>query len=202
VPLRPPIATLFAAAAEGAALLALAGVVASPAAAARPPAASAVRSSPPPGAVAVAAVPTPPGSRDPQLWATINVCDTTGYPDGVGIRGSMPGTGDRRDALFMRFQVQFYRPSAGAWVSLGRAGDSGFLELGNGDARARQAGRTFTVMPPAAGRPAYLMRGLVTFEWRRDSAVVRRARRLTSDGRPGTPGADPADFSSATCSVR
>ena len=201
MPLRPPIASLLAASAAGAALLALAGAVASPAAAARPPAASGSRSSPPPSA-GPAAVPTPPGSRDPQLWATINVCDTTGYPDGVGIRGSMPGTGDRRDALYMRFQVQFYRPSAGAWGSLGRAGDSGFLELGNGDARARQAGRTFTVMPPPAGRPAYLMRGLVTFEWRRDGAVVRRARRLTSDGRPGTPGADPADFSSATCSVR
>jgi hypothetical protein len=193
VPLRPPIASLLAtAAAVGAALLALAATTASPAVAARPPADSG--GSTPPAAVTAAV-------RESQAWATINVCDTTGYPDGVGIRGSMPGTGDRRDMLFMRLQVQFYR-SSGAWVSLGRAGDSGFLELGHGDVRARQAGRTFTVMPPPSGRPAFLMRGLVTFEWRRDGTVVRRARRLTTAGRPGTPGADPSDYSAATCAVR
>jgi len=149
-----------------------------------------------------AAVPGPPSARDPMVWATINVCDTAGFPDGVGIRGSMPGTGDRRDALFMRLQVQFQRLSDNAWVTLRRAGDSGFLELGHGDVRLRQAGRTFTVMPPPAGRPAFLIRGLVTFEWRRDGVVLRRARRLTTAGHPGTAGADPDDYSAAVCALR
>jgi hypothetical protein len=200
VPFRPPIVSLFAAAAAGLALLALGGAAASPVAAARPPLASGT--APVPVAVPAAVPARPPAAPDTQVWATINVCDTTGYPDGVGIRGSMPGTGDRRDTLFMRLQVQFYRPSDAAWRSLGRAGDSGLLELGHGDIRGRQAGRTFTVMPPASGRPAYLIRGLVTFEWRRDGAVTRRVRRLTSPGHPGTPGADPQDFSSATCAIR
>jgi hypothetical protein len=75
--------------------------------------------------------------------------------------------------------------------------------VGNGAAtRGRQAGRTFTLSPPGAGRPAFVLRGLVTFEWRRDQQVVRRARRATSAGHPGTPGADPEDFSAATCSIR
>ena len=53
-------------------------------------------------------------TRDTSPWATVNVCDTVGHPDGIGIRGSMPGTGDRDDELFMRLQVQ-YRRSDGTW---------------------------------------------------------------------------------------
>jgi hypothetical protein len=151
---------------------------------------------------ASAAAPAGGGSgRDAQPWATVNVCDTTGYPDGVGVRGSMPGSGDRRETMFMRLEVQFLRASDGRWIRVGRGGDSGFIELGHAAVRGRQAGRTFTVMPPAGGRPAFVMRGLVTYEWRRDGAVVRRARRLTTAGHPGTPGADPADYTAATCSV-
>ena len=143
----------------------------------------------------------PDAARDAQPWATVNVCDTVGHPDGIGVRGSMPGTGDRRDELFMRIQIQFRRAD-GTWRGIGRAADSGFLDLGRGDARVRQAGRTFTLMPPDAGQPAFVLRGLVTFDWRRDDEVVRRVRRLTGAGHPHTPGADPSDFSAATCSIR
>jgi hypothetical protein len=139
--------------------------------------------------------------REALLWATINVCDTVGHPDGVGLRGSMPGSGDRRDTMWMRLQLQ-YMGGDGRWRGIGGSGDSGFLALGRGDARVRQAGRTFTVTPPGEGRPAFALRGLVTFEWRRDKTVRRRARRATQGGRPGTPGADPPGFSAATCSVR
>ena len=149
-----------------------------------------------PGIAAAAAV------RDSGPWATVNVCDTVGYPDGIGIRGAMPGTGDRDDELFMRLQVQFFRRADGTWRGVGRGADSGFLDVGNGAARVRQAGRTFTLSPPAAGQPAFLLRGLVTFEWRRDGQVVRRARRLTSAGHDAAIGADPVGFSAATCSIR
>ena len=141
-------------------------------------------------------------TREPLLWATVNVCDTVGHPDGIGIRGSMPGTGDRGDELFMRLQVQYLRRSDATWNGMGRGADSGFLDLGNGAAKVRQAGRTFTLNPPAAGRPAFLLRGLVTFEWRHDGAVVRRARRATTAGHDDAIGADPDGFSSAACSIR
>jgi hypothetical protein len=155
--------------------------------------------------VILLALPAPgsaaPARGQPAPWATVNVCDTVGHPDGIGIRGSIPGTGDRRDELFMRLQVQFRRGD-GTWARVGRGADSGFLDLGHGDVRARQAGRTFTFMPPPAGRPAFVLRGLVTFDWRRDGKVVRRVRRLTAGGHPNTPGADPAGFSAAACSIR
>jgi hypothetical protein len=150
------------------------------------------------GVLALLAFATP-GLAAPMPWATVNVCDTTGHPDGIGIRGWMPGTGDKRDELFMRLQLQFQRRADNTWRTLGGSGDSGWVEVGNGAARGRQTGRTFTLSPPGAGRPAFVLRGLVTFEWRRNDTVVRRARRVTA---AGTPGADPDDYSAATCSIR
>ena len=141
------------------------------------------------------------GGAAPSPWATVNVCDTAGHPDGIGIRGWMPGTGDKRDQMFMRLQLQFQRRSDNTWRTLGGSGDSGFVAAGSG-ARGRQTGRTFTLSPPAAGQPAVVLRGVVTFEWRRDGTVVRRTRRTTTAGHPGTPGADPDDYSAATCSIR
>jgi hypothetical protein len=157
-------------------------------------------------AVAAPGVAAPPRdsvpARDASPWATVNVCDTVGHPDGMGVRAWMPGTGDRRDELFVRLQVQFLRRADATWHALGGSGDSGFVDVGNGAARVRQSGRTFTLSPPAGGRPAFVLRGLVTFEWRRDDVVERRARRATAAGHPGTPGADPEDYSAATCSIR
>src|SRR5439155_21705470 len=62
-------------------------------------------------------------------WATVNVCDTASNPDTVGIRGSMPGTGDGTEEMFMRFQVQYLRDD-GSWRLIGASGDSGFIDVG------------------------------------------------------------------------
>jgi hypothetical protein len=157
------------------------------------------------GAVALLCAAAPglaEAGRDPSPWATVNVCDTVGHPDGIGIRGSMPGTGDRDDELFMRVQVQYFRRSDGTWRGMGRGADSGFVDLGSGAARVRQSGRTFTIDPPSAGQSAFLLRGFVTFEWRRGGLVTRRAKRATTAGHPDAIGADPTGFSAATCSIR
>jgi hypothetical protein len=134
-----------------------------------------------------------------RLWATINVCDTIGHPDSIGIRGSMPGTGDRTQVMYMRFQAQYFTPTDARWHNLAAA-DSGFVEVGSA-ARTRQSGITFTITPPRAGAAPYLLRGWVTFEWRDGDVVVHRARKRTAVGHPNTVGADPASFSAATCSI-
>jgi hypothetical protein len=135
-----------------------------------------------------------------RLWATVNVCDTVGHPDSIGIRGSMPGSGERAEVMFMRFQVQVFDQTNARWHNLAGA-DSGFVELGSGRARARQSGNTFTITPPRAGASPYLLRGMVSFEWREDGTVVRRARKSTTVAHPNTAGSDPAGFSAATCSI-
>lgn len=136
-----------------------------------------------------------------RLWSTVNVCDTVGHPDSIGIRGSMPGSGDRREEMFMRFQVQYYAPEERRWHNLGTGADSGFIDVGSARFRTRESGRTFTITPPRPGIPPHLLRGVVTFEWREGGEVVRRARKRTVTGHPKTKGADPVGFTAATCTI-
>jgi hypothetical protein len=41
----------------------------------------------------------------------------------------------------------------------------------------------------------------VNYRWKRNGKVVRRARRVTELGHRSTAGADPPDFSAATCRI-
>jgi hypothetical protein len=46
-----------------------------------------------------------------------------------------------------------------------------------------------------------VLRGVVSFEWRRGKRVVERRRAFTEPEHPGTAGAEPADFSAETCEI-
>jgi hypothetical protein len=139
-------------------------------------------------------------AKAPAPWATVNICDTADNPDTIGIRGSMPGTGNPGEEMFMRFQVQFQRDD-GRWRLIGAAGDSGFIDVGRARAKVRQAGHSFRLSPPAAGN-VFTLRGLVTFEWRtKDGTVVGHARKRTTGGHRSTAGADPPGFTAAECTV-
>ena len=156
-------------------------------------------------ALAVALVAAPAAARrgdavrPPATWATINICDTSRHPDAVGIRGRTPGAGGEDVALQMRFRLQYRR--ALRWVPV-KGADSRWIEAGTGDRRFAEAGQTFTVTPPSAGR-TFVFRGVVAFRSvDADGAVLRATRRVTRDGHPGTAGADPATYSAGTCAVR
>ncbi|HYF27693.1 MAG TPA: hypothetical protein VD931_18265, partial [Baekduia sp.] len=127
--------------------------------------------------------------------------DTVDHPNTIGIRASMPGSGFARERMFARFQVQYLSAADDRWHNLGPSGDSGWVALGSGRYRARQAGRNFVLKAPAEGR-VHRVRGAVTFEWRRGKDVVRRARKRTTAGHGSTRGADPAGFSAAVCEIR
>jgi len=137
-----------------------------------------------------------PVGNSPDLWATVNVCDTHAHPDTLGIRASMPGSGREREEMFMRFSVQYYGADR-RWHRAGRRSVSDFIDLGSGDARARQGGWTvrFSRRTP---RPQFL-RGAVVFEWRVHGHAVRRAKVVTESGHPSSTGADPKGFSAGTC---
>jgi hypothetical protein len=134
-------------------------------------------------------------------WATVNVCDSIGHPDSIGIRGSMPPAVGRGVEMFMRFQVQYLTIADARWRDLGPGADSDFIDIGPSRLRPRQFGQTFTVTPPPAGQPPHQLRGVVTFEWRRDGVVLRHVRRRTTAGHPDTPGSDPLGYSAATCQI-
>jgi hypothetical protein len=134
----------------------------------------------------------------PQLWATIDVCSPPHQHDTIGIRGSMPGDGQPHDAMFMRFRLQYMDLTVHHWTDLAHA-DSGFLPVGTSRS-ARQAGRSFVLFPPSSGA-AYTLRGVVSFEWRRGSTLLGAMSRATRPGHQSLAGADPPNYSAATCRI-
>lgn len=141
------------------------------------------------------------GITSRHLWATVNVCDTLKHADTIGIRGSMPGSDNPREKMYMRFQVQYFRSSDQRWVNVTKGGDSGFVYAGSARFKARQAGQLFTFDPPPGG--SFQMRGKVTFQWRNrlGKKVLRSASRITTAGHRSSAGADPAGYSSDTCVI-
>ena len=140
-----------------------------------------------------------PNTGSVSLWATIDVCNSAAHPDTIGIRGSMPGTGDAHELMYMSFRVE-YRSAPGIWHYLGGAGQSGFVAVGNGASLARQAGQDFEVAPRASG--SYLLRGVAEFEWRLHGRTVASAVRATRAGPIAAAGADPPGFSATTCRIQ
>jgi hypothetical protein len=139
---------------------------------------------------------SPPGTGEP--WATVNVCDTESHQNQIGIRGSMPGLA-RRTRMLMRFRVQ-YKDASAKWRTVKPGADSRWRRVAVGRRGEHDSGWTFEFAPRPTGG-AWELRGLVLFQWRRDGRVVRRDRRVTEPGHPGTAGAEPADFSAATCAI-
>jgi len=135
----------------------------------------------------------------PDLWATIDVCDTPRQPNWIGIRGSMPGDGNARHRMFMRFRLQVLEPETKRWTDLGKAA-SEYVWLGPANAMA-QRGRSFQLMP-RDGEHVAPIRGVVTFQWRRGGTVLFELSRTTTAGHKGLTGAEPPNFSAATCQVR
>jgi hypothetical protein len=132
-----------------------------------------------------------------QLWATINICNPTDQPDILGVRGSMPSDGHRRDTMYMSFRLQYLSSTTKHWADLAGTTPS-FISVGSG--AARQGGQSFQLMP-VTGKPAFTLRGLVEFQWRRGRMVLESARRPTTAPHISLAGADPRGFSAATCQI-
>ena len=142
-------------------------------------------------------------------WATVNVCDTAGKLNGVGIRAGMPGNGTRQ-RMYMRFQLQWYRPALKRYEDTGVP--STWVSAGSARVAAAQRGFTFSRIadPPPGER--YKLRGEVAFEWRELRPVrkgskrmrevaVKRAKRITRAGLKGVEGGRPPGRSDGGCVV-
>jgi hypothetical protein len=162
-----------------------------------------------PAGAAVAATPPPRSGGEAalmrallhsrELWATIDVCSPSDQPNYVGVRGSMPGDRHVHDKMYMRFRLQYMNPAAKHWVDLASARSPSFVFVGAGSG-VRQGGRSFQLVP-RPGKPAVNMRGVVEYQWRRGRTIVQSTSRPTSAGHRSLAGADPPNFSSATCLI-
>ena len=133
------------------------------------------------------------------LWSTVNICDTEKNPNTIGLRASIPGSGRRRERMFMRFRVQ-YMGVDGLWKEFTTASTtSNWRDVGSARYKARQSGFSFPFEPDPGQR--FQLRGVVTFQWRqRGGTVVRRATKATTTGHNVT-FADPEGYSAATCEI-
>jgi hypothetical protein len=131
------------------------------------------------------------------LWATIDVCNPADQHDAVGIRGSMPGDGNRDDRLYMRFRLQRLDSSSHQWIDISGA-SSPYVYAGSAKS-ARQAGRSFVLVPP--DHEAFVLRGVVSYQWRHGGAVTAALSRATSAGHESLAGADPPGYSAAECRI-
>jgi hypothetical protein len=150
-------------------------------------------------AAAAPAAARPAGLVTPEPWATVNLCDTADHPNEIGIRGAMPGLA-RTSRMSMRFRVQF-KDSDGKWRPISSGADSGWQPVATARRGIHDAGWTFEFEPPPAASGAYVLRGVVHFQWRRSGHAIRRERKTTQAGHPGTAGADPDDYTAATCAI-
>lgn len=129
--------------------------------------------------------------RSPDLWATINVCNTKRYPHKVGVRGQMPALGFA-STMSMEIQIQYYKRRTRKYV-LG-PGHPYHYPFGRQVTGLYQGGANF---PLSAG----LFRGQITFTWKLDGKVVGQTSRLSVGGRPHVTHGDPPGHSAATCRI-
>ena len=149
-------------------------------------------------------------ARDPDLWATVNICDTPTFPDAMGVRASMPGNGTRL-RMYMRFRATFFNQARRTWYPVKGNGRSGWVYVGNAKFRARKAGWTFQLAPPPPGS-SFVVRGVVEFQWRKKKkprkqgqaareVVIGKARATTRHGIPNVDGGDPPGTSEGLCVI-
>ena len=148
------------------------------------------------------------------FWATVNICDTSGSPNALGIRTSVPGNGSG-ERIWARYTAQWWSGAAQEWKTVEGSGVTDWVYVGQADMSARQSGWTFRFVQPPTGA-TYVMRGVVEFQWRDEVQAARRARRarraqrasvvrertlLTETGMKGVQGGDPPGTSKAMCLI-
>jgi hypothetical protein len=130
-------------------------------------------------AAALAAAAGPATVQSPDLWATVNACDTPKHPAGMGVRVSIPAHRDGEEQ-WVRIRVEWYNAATKSWAQLRSGGDTGYKHVGDGSGLT-QAGTTFKFAAPAAGR-YLIMRGHVNVQWRKHGKTRARASTYTMYG--------------------
>jgi hypothetical protein len=144
---------------------------------------------------------------NPDLWATVNRCDTPTAPNAMGVRAAMPGDGSR-ERMYVRFTAQFFSHTGDRWLTTAGSGRSPWLYLGLARYRSLQTGWIFPFAAPPKGA-VFRVRAAAEFEWRARLGrgkrarwvVTMRRRRVTQAHVKGAQGGDPAGTSRASCDI-
>jgi hypothetical protein len=132
--------------------------------------------------------------QSPNLWATVNICNTPRHRDQIGIRAQLPGLGFS-STLSLHIQVLYW---TGKKFKLDPdPGASKLIKLGPAVNGTRQGGWNFQF-----GRGAGMLSGRVEFEWARGGKTIGTFTQKTTAGHgEQVDGAVPPGHSAATCRI-
>jgi hypothetical protein len=137
--------------------------------------------------------------RSKMLWATVNVCQTTGkhaaQGGSIGVRGQMPTLGFA-STLSMTIQLNRYSAKSKSFVALPYATAKTTVSPGAFATDLHQDGAVF----PFSG-PAGLLNATVTFSWTRAGRLLGSTTQQTTAGHRDADGGQPAHYSTAQCQL-
>jgi hypothetical protein len=133
--------------------------------------------------------------RSRQLWATVNICNTRAHPHTIGIRGQMPALG-YTSTMSMAISIDYLNPLTKRYVP-DRA-VMRFVPLGDPTLGLWQGGVRFSFKKPST---TVVLRGMVTFQWKRSGKLVGSTIRYTVHGIKHVDDSDPPGYSTATCQL-
>ena len=131
--------------------------------------------------------------RSPDLWATVNTCNTRRYRDAIGIRGQMPSLGFKA-SLVMRVGVDYLASLKIGFKAVPHVSET--VSLGTSRVGLEQGGVRFKFSPGSG-----YLQGSVTFEWKLGRRVIGRVTMKTSADHRGADFGDPPRFSAALCYI-
>jgi hypothetical protein len=126
-------------------------------------------------------------------WATVNICNTSGHPNTIGIRAQMPSLGVTAQ-LSMVFEVEYWSSHSKTYKLV--PGSVRSVSLGSSRLGLRQSGITLPLTPHAG-----TLRGVVSLHWALGGRTVGSTTRVTTAGHPDADFGDPLHHSSATCAM-
>ncbi len=129
--------------------------------------------------------------HSPDLWATVNVCNTPAHPNTIGLRGQMPSLGFAATET-MQIQASYWSFADGKFLP-----DPGVVQtvdLGTIKHGLQQGGASFAFQPHAGN-----VSGFITFRWLLGRRVVGLAIRTAVLGHPEADFGDPPHYSSFDC---
>jgi hypothetical protein len=132
--------------------------------------------------------------RSPDLWATVNICNSPRYRNVIGVRGQMPGLGFT-SRMTMVFRIDYWSSSSHSFKVTPHTETR--VDVARASGGSHQTGIRFTFRP-AAG----LLRGEVTFQWRVGRRLVGQVTRTTSPGHARADFGDPKGFTASQCMLR
>lgn len=125
------------------------------------------------------------------LWATVNICNSSRYPNTIGIRGQMPSLGFP-SWLSMQIQLNYYAKAKHRFVA--DPGSVKTIRLGRSSSGLQQGGALYAFKPHAG-----LLQATVRFFWRRLGVLLGTTQMLTTAGHPSADFGSPSRFSAAQC---